>query len=308
MHANGPTPRSVVVLGTFLTLWLGAVTGTPVLFILALLGNKSALIIICAFLAMRLLMPIKRSRVAQQTMALGPRPYNRPVRVRYTSDDPCPHAERDTYTFYGVHPHGVLSIGWSHACTLPEFYSTDTQFLASKMLLQLPLVGEFLRVSGILPNDKHTFNTLMDKGENLAILVGGFEEAALYKRHAFRVFVRHRKGFVKYLLQHGYAARPVFVFGEEKTYWASQALQKLRLWLASKGIPGVIFVGFAHMPDFRYPLGIAIGKRVQMPKIEQPTSDDVDKYHADYLAALQEAFDHNKDELALERQPKLEIY
>ena len=37
----------------------------------------------------------------------------------------------------------------------------------------------------------------MEKGETLAILVGGFQEATICARGHERVFVKSRKGFVK---------------------------------------------------------------------------------------------------------------
>ena len=294
------------MLGMFLTLWIGAVIGTPLLVLCALRGNASAATALAIFGMYRSCLNVRGSSRVRRWMALAPRPYLLPLHVRYVKHDD--DASRDTRTFYGFHPHGVLSIGWCHACSLAEFDANDTHFLASRALLALPGAGELLRLAGIRPSDRSTFKQLMHYGNNLAILIGGFEEAALFKRNAYRVFCKQRKGFIKYLLQHGYHVRPVFIFGEEKTYWALQAFPKLRMWLAKHGIPGVAFIGFGHMPDFRHGACIAIGRRLHMPRSENPSTEEVDYHHGRYIDALREAFDCHKAEFAVDHNAQLEIF
>ena len=46
----------------------------------------------------------------------------------------------------------------------------------------------------------------------------GFEEAAIHHADADRVFLKKRKGFVKYALQHGHSLTPAYVFGERSCY------------------------------------------------------------------------------------------
>ena len=41
---------------------------------------------------------------------------------------------------------------------------------------------------------KDYMSARMKKGVNLALLPGGFEEASLYKRNAFRVYIKNRTG------------------------------------------------------------------------------------------------------------------
>ena len=38
---------------------------------------------------------------------------------------------------------------------------------------------------------------LMSQDKNVAILPGGFEEATLYKRGKYRLYLNKRKGFIK---------------------------------------------------------------------------------------------------------------
>ena len=41
------------------------------------------------------------------------------------------------------------------------------------------------------------------EGKNVALIPGGFQEATLYARGEHRVFIKQRKGFIKYALRHG---------------------------------------------------------------------------------------------------------
>ena len=77
------------------------------------------------------------------------------------------------------------------------------RFCVSELLFSLPLIGEFLRVMGSTAATKETICGAMKHGSNLALLPGGFEEVALYKRGEYAVYLKKRKGFIKYALQHG---------------------------------------------------------------------------------------------------------
>ena len=54
----------------------------------------------------------------------------------------------------------------------------------------------------------------MKKGKNVALVPGGFEEATLACKHENRLYIKKRKGFIKYALKHGTTLYPVFTFGE----------------------------------------------------------------------------------------------
>ena len=66
-------------------------------------------------------------------------------------------------------------------------------------------------------------------------------QATLYARGTHRVYIRRRKGFVKYALQHGYALTPIYTFGESETYHTFTGLLPLRLWINRFQIPAVLF-------------------------------------------------------------------
>lgn len=137
----------------------------------------------------------------------------------------------------------------------------------------------------------------MAKGANLALLPGGFEEATLYKRDAFRIYIRKRTGFLVYALRYGYKIYPALNFGEEKTYFTLglDSLTPLCLRLNQYKFPTVCFIGkFGLMPSPDQHLVTVIGAPLQLPQIDKPTKEDIEKYHQLYCKALLALFDKHK--------------
>jgi hypothetical protein len=91
-------------------------------------------------------------------------------------------------------------------------------------------------------------------------------------------------------------------FGEEKTYWTLNWFEKARMnLLAARNIPPVWFLGkYGILPFDNIDITLVVGEAIQLPKIEKPTKEDVDKYHALYVAGLRKVFDENKKDYATE--------
>ncbi len=47
---------------------------------------------------------------------------------------------------------------------------------------------------------------------------GGYEEATITSNKEYRVYIKNRKGFIKYAIKYGYKIYPIFVFGENNAY------------------------------------------------------------------------------------------
>lgn len=157
---------------------------------------------------------------------------------------------------------------------------------------------------------KEYMSARMAKGANLALLPGGFEEATVFKRNAFRVYIRKRTGFMAYALRYGYRIYPTFIFGEELTYFTLglDFLTPLCLWLNQYKLPTVCFVGkFGLLPSPTQHLVTVIGPPLQLPKIEKPTAEDVAKYHQLYCKSLLALFDRHKAKYGAANK-KLEVF
>jgi hypothetical protein len=81
----------------------------------------------------------------------------------------------------------------------------------------------------------------MREGHNVGLVPGGYEEATLTVEDELRIFIKSRKGFIKYALQANYTIRPVLAPNEHKLFWTFRYFQNFRLWLNKVKIPGVIY-------------------------------------------------------------------
>lgn len=150
--------------------------------------------------------------------------------------------------------------------------------------------------------------SLMEKKTDLALLPGGFEEATLYQYGKHRIYLKKRTGFVKYALQYGYTLVPVYTFGEELNYYNLPGFYRFRFWLNKFHIPGVFATGKLGGLGFSsHAMHTIFGTPIQCPTIENPSVEDVSKYHSMYIDKLQELFDSNKARCG-QPDAKLEIW
>ena len=111
------------------------------------------------------------------------------------------------------------------------------------------------------------------------------------------MYLKDRAGFVKLALQHGYKLQPAYVFGEADLYHNVRGFHKLRFWLNKYNIPTIVPFGKWWCPLLpRHDVGVhtVIGKAIELPRIEQPSREDVAKWHALYIEELQALFDRHK--------------
>lgn len=72
---------------------------------------------------------------------------------------------------------------------------------------------------------------------------GGFEEATLTTPKELRVFIKDRKGFLKYGLTYGYTIYPTLIYNEHKAFWTLDYFTKFRLLMNKIKMPSVLFGG-----------------------------------------------------------------
>ncbi len=213
-------------------------------------------------------------------------------------------------SLFSSHPHGITSNTIISATLNGEIGLENGVALAARFLTYNPLGGLFGRLFGIEGVDPTNFLKNMREGNNISFTPGGFECATLTDNTKERVFIKNRKGFIKFALMFGYKVHPVYNFGENRLFYTFskwKIVQQIGLFLNRFKIPGLIFVGkYFIFPRDDIDLCIVIGKGIQFPKIQEPTKDDVNKFHALYLNQLEELFNRYKDEFGVSQ--KLEIH
>lgn len=204
------------------------------------------------------------------------------------------------------HPHGVMTYGMAIASVADKIFE-DFWYLGSRLVLLLPFGGIVMKLRGIRGVNHHNFKEFMKKGKKIIIIPGGFEEATITDYNEDRVFIKNRKGFIKYALQHEYTVFPCYGFNENKTYYYFSCI-KLGLFLNKFKIPGVFFFSkFLNLlPNFDVDLVTVVGNGIKMPLIPHPTKEDIDKYHQIYIEELVRLF--NKYAERFNKTQQLKIY
>jgi len=221
-------------------------------------------------------------------------------------------------SMWAMHPHGTsIGFGFSlngavrlraedEATYLPIAFTVPKERLRrcngvqAPAMFKVPLLRNALLGFGCAtPATKPEMHKLFAGNVDFGILPGGMEEVALYTRGRERVFLKNRAGFIKYALQYGYLVQPGYTFGECDMYTSMQAGAGVRMWMLKHiGLIIPVFWGpywyAPWLPRRDVPLHTVIGSPLKLPVIEDPTKEDVKKWHGVYVEKLTELFDTHK--------------
>jgi len=180
----------------------------------------------------------------------------------------------------------------------------NVRVLGSRFILNSPIYGLLMRLWGVEGVHSGNMHRLMRANKNIGLIPGGFEEATLTTPHALRVYIKKRKGFIKFALRYGYKLVPVLLLGENQVFNTFDYLTKFRLFLNKLKIPGVLFWSkYGPLPDPNHDVITVVGKPLQLPTLEKPTPEDIDHWHQRYieeLLALYERHKHLNNNLPIE--------
>ena len=216
----------------------------------------------------------------------------------------APAGTSDSPTLFCVHPHGVLSGGFV-LCALelaqrqPDLVVVGNPYvyhLCPALRLLFGLIGLELCSSS-----KTDFQRVMGERKPMLFMPGGFQEAALASTTQEAVYLKSRRGFIKYALRFGYKIQPVYVFGENKLYNTFNFLEHSRVFISGFNIPAVLFWGQPYAPwlprrDAAKQLHVVFGREVAGPAAgpaqeRRPTTAEVDQCKTEYVARLTSVYD-----------------
>ncbi|KAJ8600911.1 hypothetical protein CTAYLR_005058 [Chrysophaeum taylorii] len=197
------------------------------------------------------------------------------------------------------HPHGIECVGYSfNGIHSPEMMRYEATYIIASGIFYLPIFSIICYWLGNVKSaTAQTMRDVMGRGKNVALLPGGFEDATVMVKGQERIYLKHRKGFVKFALRYGYAVYPVYTFGESDTFATFTKFPGFRLWLNQYKIPAVLAWGNPWLPFLPRPearLHTAFGEPIEFPKIESPTDADVDLWHTKYVTELVNLFETHK--------------
>ncbi|KAG7222810.1 hypothetical protein INR49_016062 [Caranx melampygus] len=230
---------------------------------------------------------------------------------------------------FGYHPHGIFCFGaFCNFGTEATGFSKKFPGIRPSLAtlagnFRLPVLRDYLMSGGICPVNKNSIDYLLSRngtGNAVVIVVGGAAESLHCAPGMNMVTLKNRKGFVKLALQKGSDLVPVYSFGENDAYkqvifeegswWRSiqKRLQKI-LGFAPCVFHGCgLFFGNSWgIVPFCNPITTIVGEPITVPKIEDPTEDIIDMYHAMYIKSLQCLFDKYKTRFGLKESDVLYI-
>jgi len=180
------------------------------------------------------------------------------------------------------------------------------------MLFKIPLIRHFITAFGnAAPATKKEMHRLMSTKIPLGLLPGGSEEIILSHHGHERVYIKKRKGFLKYALQHGYTICIGYTFGESDSYRTLDWGVKFRMWyLKTFRVPLFACWGIwwcPLLPRGQVALETVVGNPFRLPKIAEPSQEEIDKWHAIYVEKLVDLFERNKAKFGYGER-ELELY
>ena len=160
---------------------------------------------------------------------------------------------------------------------------------------QLPIMKHIYTWVNATAVDKRNVVRFLQSGVSPVICPGGVQEVTLMERDDECVlFLKSRLGFVKLAMQQGVPIIPVFSFGLAGTFdcWLPRAQ-----WMKDFGrkigfLPLVFFGlwGLPYSPGKPVDYTLVVGEPIKLPHLADPSLEEIHKYHAQYVHALETIF------------------
>ncbi|XP_077488785.1 2-acylglycerol O-acyltransferase 2-like isoform X2 [Amblyomma americanum] len=233
-----------------------------------------------------------------------------PIRLVKTCELPA-----DRNYLLGCHPHGIMCAGafCNFATEGTDFSGTFPGIWPHLLVLRgqfaLPLHRELMLMGGMCSATQESLDWILSRepcGNAAVLVVGGAIEALEARPGRHRLFLSRRKGFVRTALRHGTPLVPVFSFGENELFAQldnadGSRLRRLQTWLTRKfGFSPPLFIGrgifqysWGLLPH-RRPVVTVVGRPLDVPRSVNPSAEEVDRVHRQYVDALVQLFNEHK--------------
>lgn len=111
------------------------------------------------------------------------------------------------------------------------------------------------------------------------------------------VFLRSRRGFIRFALEQGVNLVPVYGFGENLTFIRYRWLKSLRLYLSRRlGVTVQLWRGrWWSLIPFNTPIDVVVGPVIPVEKTVNPSADQVQVLLDRYIGELQALYEANKE-------------
>ena len=195
-------------------------------------------------------------------------------------------------------PHGAAPLGiTSYPMWSKLFNDRLCRWTCAPVVLKIPVIKSFMRSIGYIPaKSSNIIDTLTKKEENVGIILDGI--AGMFHGHDEIAHVKKRKGIIKIALRAGAPIIPVYGFGHTSLWRVVTdpfgILESLSVKLDVSICPFFGRFGWFLGPPRRVAVCVCMGQPIMCPKMDEPSKEDIDKYHGELLKGYDQLFEQHK--------------
>jgi hypothetical protein len=211
-------------------------------------------------------------------------------------------------------PHGLFCCSFIMNSDIFDNLRIGTfKILVFKYLMYVPVFGSLIKKYGAHSCDKRSMKEVMQRGENIMILPGGFNEIMMMENYVYNIYIP--TGFISYCVKFNYQIIPVLNLGENeiyKVYPFSRFMWKFISTYIFKYVKFPLFFGygkFLSFIPFDVPVLSLYGNVIDCnPKENENCRDAVSRIHGELQKSITELFEENIEEYCLEHGLKRQIF
>ena len=201
---------------------------------------------------------------------------------------------------FAIEPHDILPLSiFAFNDCLGGLKNHKCLGCVTSLCFYIPIIRHIYTWVNAVSADRLNLKKMLRKGISPVLCPGGLQEVTLMKNENECVlYLNSRFGFIKLALEEGCPIIPCFCFGLRKTfkYWIPK--NKILINIGrSLGVLPMIFFGVWNIPfSPAKPVDYTniIGSPLILPKIENPSIEEIQKYHQIFIREITKLYEENK--------------
>lgn len=202
---------------------------------------------------------------------------------------------------FAIEPHDILPVCMAAlADPVNVFPGIHAEGCVTSIAYKIPILKHIFTWVGSGSIDKKNLIRMISKGKSPMICIGGAHEVIYMKnRTEYVLYMHSRFGYIKLAMEQGIDIVPTFAFGQRHAWdfyvpgadWIHALGRKI-------GFIPMIFFGLWGIPlgpPKRTPVTVVIGAPIAVPKIKNPTLEQLSEYSAKVIESVKRIFEENKD-------------